>query len=310
VNELLQILALALAAMVPITLASLGEVLAERAGIVNIGLEGIMLTSAFLALWTAEACTTVPLLAAWAPWCGLLGGVIAGAVLGLMHGIIAIRLQGDQIISGIGLNLFGLGFVAFGIVAVWKTAGFHQVPPAGKVPPFTTPWGTLSPLVPVTIVLTGVLWYVLHRTVLGLRWQAVGENPYAADVAGIAVDRLRYLATVTGAALAGLAGAYLSIDWLSTITKELPAGRGFIALANVVFSGLNPWLALLGGFLFGFFDTLALWVDAHPMLKPRLPFAVHNFIKMLPYVATLLVVTIAMGQARFPRSIGQPYRRQ
>jgi simple sugar transport system permease protein len=285
-------------------------VLTERAGIVNIGLEGIMLSSAFVALWTAEACADVPLLAAWAPWSGLLGGLVAGAALGLVHGVIAIRLQGDQIISGIGLNLFGLGFVAFGLVAVWKTAGYHQVPAAGKVPQFITPWGHLSPLVPATVVLAMVLWYVLQRTVLGLRLHAVGESPQAADIAGIAVHRLRYFATITGAALAGLAGAYLSIDWLSTITKELPAGRGFIALANVVFSGLNPLLALLGGFLFGFFDTLALWVDIHPGLKPRLPFAVHNFIKMLPYVATLLVVTIAMGHVRFPRSLGQPYRRQ
>jgi ABC-type uncharacterized transport system permease subunit len=310
VNELLQILMLALAAMVPITLASLGEVVTERAGIVNIGLEGIMLTSAFLALWVAEVCTLLPFLAPWAPWCGLVGGLVAGGMLGLVHGVIAIRLKGDQIISGIGLNLFGLGFVAFGIVAVWKTAGYHQVPSGGKVPALSTPWGSLSPLVPITMAFAGAFWYVLTKTVLGLHVQAVGENPQAADVAGLAVDRIRYLATVTGAAMAGLAGAYLSIDWLSTITKELPAGRGFIALANVVFSGLNPLLALLGGFLFGLFDTLALWLDTHPQLKTRLPFAVHNFIKMIPYVATLLVVAIAIGQARFPKSIGQPYRRQ
>jgi simple sugar transport system permease protein len=146
--------------------------------------------------------------------------------------------------------------------------------------------------------------------VLGLRVKAVGENPEAADVAGISVDSTRYIATIGGASLAGLAGAYLSIDWLSTITKELPAGRGFIALANVVFSGLNPLLALLGGFLFGLFDTLALWIDSHPTLKPLLPFGVHNFVKMTPYVATLLVVAVAIGHVRFPKSIGQPYRRQ
>lgn len=309
-TELGQLLFLALAAMVPITLASLGEVLTERSGIVNIGLEGIMLISAFLSLWTAELCTTLSLLAAWAPWCGLLVGLLAGGVLGLLHGLIAIRLQGDQIISGIGLNLFGLGFVAFGIASVWKTSGYHQLPSAGKVPALSTPWGSLSPLVPLTIVIALLLWYFLHKTVLGLRVQAVGENPEAADVVGISVERIRYGATMTGGALAGLAGAYLSIDWLSTITKELPAGRGFIALANVVFSGLNPLLALLGGFLFGFFDTLALWIDSHPLIKPLLPFATHNFIKMIPYVATLLVVTIAIGHARFPKSIGQPYRRQ
>ena len=163
---------------------------------------------------------------------------------------------------------------------------------------------------PLTVVLAIALWYVLNKTVLGLRVMAVGENPEAADVAGVSVEGTRYIATIVGAALAGLAGAYLSIDWLSTITKELPAGRGFIALANVVFSGLNPLLALLGGFLFGLFDTLALWIDSHPVLKPLLPFGVHNFIKMIPYVATLLVVTIAIGHARFPKSIGQPYRRQ
>jgi simple sugar transport system permease protein len=300
--ELLHLLSLALAAMVPITLASVGEVFSERAGTVNIGLEGIMLMSAFMALWGAETTAT--------PWLGLLIGMATGAAIGLLHGLISIPLKGDQIISGIGINLFALGFVAFGIMAVWKAAGYHQVPNEFKVPALDIAGNKMSPLVPVTICIAVFTWFLLNKTVIGLRVKAAGENPEAADVAGISVERTRLLATIYGASLAGLAGAYLSIDWLSTITKELPAGRGFIALANVVFSGLNPLLALLGGFLFGFFDTLALWIDTLPELKPILPFGVHNFVKMIPYLATLLVVTIAIGHVRFPSQIGRAYRRE
>ncbi len=296
------LLRLALIAMVPITLASVGEVFTEKSGVVNIGLEGILLMSAFTALWAAELASS--------PWVGLLAGIGTGALVGWVHGLIAIPLKGDQVISGIGINLFALGFVAFGILAVWKSAGYHQAPVEARVPAWATPFGELSPLVPVTIVLTLVTWYFLNKTVLGLRVKAVGENPEATDVAGISVERTRFVATIYGASLAGLAGAYLSIDWSHTITKELSSGRGFIALANVVFSGLNPLLALLGGFLFGVFDTVALWIDTVHEVKPCLPFGVHNFVKMIPYVATLVVVTVAIGHARFPKHSGQPYRRE
>jgi simple sugar transport system permease protein len=301
--EFLSLLTLALAAMVPITLTSVGEVFTEKSGVVNIGLEGILLISAFTALWGAEASGNA--------WIGLLTGLGTGAFIGWMHGIISITLKGDQVISGIGINLFGLGLVAFGIVAIWKSAGYHQAPTGAQVPSLTLPGGgEISPLVPLTILIAFVTWYLLNRTVLGLHVKAAGENPEAADVAGISVERTRYIATIYGASLAGLGGAYLSIDWLSTITKEISAGRGFIALANVVFSGLNPLLALLGGFLFGFFDTVALWIDTQPDIKSLLGFGVHNFVKMIPYVATLVVVAVAIGHARFPKHSGQPYRRE
>ncbi len=296
------LLRLALIAMVPITLTSIGEVFTEKSGIVNIGLEGILLMSAFIALWAGEVSSS--------PWIGLLAGLGTGALIGLLHGIISITLKGDQVISGIGINLFALGFVAFGIMAVWHTAGYHQAPAAARIPALHTPLGEISPLIPATLLIAVLTWYLLNKTVLGLRVKAVGENPEATDVAGISVERTRFFATIYGASLAGLAGAYLSIDWLSTITKELSAGRGFIALANVVFSGLNPLLALLGGFLFGIFDTLALWLDTVHELKPCLPFGFHNFVKMLPYLATLIVVAVAIGHARFPKHSGQPYRRE
>ena len=133
------------------------------------------------------------------------------------------------------------------------------------------------------------------------------ENPQAADVAGIRIQQLRLLATAAGASLAGLAGAYLSIDWLGSVTKEISAGRGFIALATVVFSGLNPLLVLLGGFIFGFFDNLAVWVATMPAVQKIIPW---QFIAMAPYAVTLLVVAGVIGRAKFPAAMGIPYQRE
>ena len=288
-----------LAAMVPIVLASVGEVFTERAGVVNIGLEGILLISALGAVMTAEATMN--------PWLGLLAGTLIGAVIGVVHGIISVYLKGDQIISGVGINLFALGLVPFAIEAYWHVAGYHQVPPEAKVPKIDTPLGGVSPIIFLTVAIAAVTHLVLHRTPAGLRVKAVGENPEAADALGVNVELVRLLATIYGAALTGLGGAYMSIDYLSTITKELSAGRGFIALANVVFARWEPLLALFGGVLFGFFDTLSIWIQTIPGVKEIVPW---YFIQAIPYVVTLIVVTGVIGRARPPKSVGVPYRRE
>lgn len=285
-------------AMVPITMTATGEILSERAGLVNIGLEGILLISAFTAVVGAEA---------YGPLAGLLVGLLTGAFIGLIHGIIAIYFRGDQTISGVGINVLGAGLVAFGLVWQWGQAGFHQVPRAVRVPAISTPWGPLSPMVIVALVLAVLTWYLMNRTNLGLKLRAVGENPAAADAAGVSVEKVRLFGAVFAGALAGLAGAFLSIDWLATITKNLSAGRGFIALATVVFSGLNPLLAIVGGLIFGFFNSLALVASTSRELTRVIP---YQFLQMLPYVVTLLVVTGVIGRARFPRASGQPYRRE
>ncbi|MBO8142180.1 MAG: ABC transporter permease [Firmicutes bacterium] len=284
--------------MVPLTMTATGEILSERAGVVNIGLEGILLLSAFGAVVGAEA---------GGPLAGLVVGLGVGAILGLIHGVIAVYFRGDQIISGVGINILALGLVAIGIVWQWGVAGFHQVDRALRIPHLVTPLGSMSPMVIVTVLLAALTYYLIHHTNLGLQIQAVGENPAAADAAGVRVERVRLFGAVYAGALAGLAGAYLSIDWLATITRNLPAGRGFIALATVVFSRLNPFLAVVGGLIFGFFDGLGLLASTSREITQVVP---YQFIQMLPYVVTLLVVTGVIGRARFPAASGQPYRRE
>ncbi|MFO7311092.1 MAG: ABC transporter permease [Bacillota bacterium] len=288
----------ALHAMVPLTITATGEILSERAGVVNIGLEGILLISAFAAVVGAEA---------GGPLAGLMVGLLTGALLGLIHGIIAVYFRGDQTVSGVGLNILALGVVAIGIVDRWGAAGFHRVERAFRVPPLSTPLGPMSPMVIVTILLAALTWYLLQHTNLGLKIQACGENPAAADAAGVRVERVRLFGAVYAGALTGIAGAYLSIDWLATITENLPAGRGFIALATVVFSRLNPWLAVLGGLIFGFFDSLGLVASTSQALTRVIP---YQFIQMMPYVVTLLVVAGVIGRFRAPAASGQPYRRE
>ncbi len=284
-------------AMTPLILAAVGEIFNERAGIVNIGLEGIMLISGFIAVVAAEM-TLNPII-------GVLAGVAIGAFIGLIHGYITAYLKGDHIISGLGINLFALGAVAFGIEAVWGVRGYHTPPDAAKVPDI--PVLEISPIFIAMILITIGTHYLLYRTSIGLKVRAVGENPEAADVVGVNVERVQLLATIYGAALTGLAGAFLSIDWLTAITKELPAGRGFISLALVNFANWSPLLALGGGLLFGFFWTLGEWIKNMAAIKAVIPVTLMNTI---PYIATLAVVAGLIGKSRPPRYVGRPYKRE
>ncbi len=292
---LTDLLRISLHAMVPITLTAVGEVVGETAGLFNIGLEGILLTSAFAGALGAEM---------GGPMVGLLVGMVVGATISFVFSVINTYWKGDQMITGIGINLFAMGFVAFGLIKL-GSPGFHSVPVASQLAKLRTPIGSLSPMIFVAIVVPFIVYWVLKRTRVGLMLKAAGENPEAADVAGINVNRIRLLATTFGGVLAGLGGAYMSIAWFGSVTKSISAGRGFIALATVVFSGLNPLLALLGGFIFGFFQSLATWIKTLPS-KP-IPW---QFVEMLPYIVTLLVVAGAIGRVRFPKALGQPYKRE
>jgi simple sugar transport system permease protein len=303
-------------AMVPITLTASGEVIGQSAGLFNIGLEGIILVSAMTGALGAEAA---------GPAVGLMVGLGTGFVIGLIFGGVCTYFKGVQLIAGVGINLFAAGLVAFWLIHL-GVPGHHAVAaenqlvniatPYGDFSPMilqnqlvniATPYGDFSPMILLAIALPVFIYILLFRTKLGLKIRAVGENPQAADVTGIKIHRLRLLATAAGASLAGLAGAYLSIDWLGSVTKEISAGRGFIALATVVFSGLNPLLALLGGFIFGFFDNLAVWVATMPAVKKFIPW---QFIAMAPYAVTLLVVAGVIGRAKFPAAMGIPYQRE
>ena len=284
-------------AMVPITLTATGEVIGESAGLFNIGLEGIILLSAMTGALGAEA---------GGPAVGLLVGLGTGLVMGLVFGWVCTYFKGVQLIAGVGINLFAAGLVTFWLIHL-GVPGHHAVAAESQMVNISTPYGDFSPMIFVAITLPVLIYILLFRTKLGLKIRAVGENPQAADVAGIKIHLLRLLSTAAGASLAGLAGAYISIDWLGSVTKEISAGRGFIALATVVFSGLNPLLALLGGFIFGFFENLAVWVATMPAVQKVIPW---QFVAMAPYAVTLLVVTGVIGRARFPAAMGIPYERE
>ena len=292
------ILFISLHAMVPITLAAIGETIEESAGLFNIGLEGMLLFSALTGALGAEFSGSAVI--------GLLVGMSTGVALGLVFGLINTYWKGSQLITGVGINLLALGFVAFMLVSL-GAPGFHSVPRDVQIKLIPLGVGSISPLVFVTVAIAIAAYWLLHRTQLGIRIKAVGENPAAADVAGIRVNALRLGTAIAAGALVGLAGAYLSIDWFGAVTKEITAGRGFIALAIVVFSGLNPLLALLGGFIFGFFDGFATWISTYPTIKSIVPW---QFVAMVPYIVTLLVVAGAIGRVRFPKALGFPYIRE
>jgi len=294
-NDIVSLVRIALHAMVPLALTAVGEIIGETAGLFNIGLEGILLMSAFTGLLGAKA---------GGPYVGLLVGMGTGAFVGLLFSVINTYWKGIQMVTGIGINLFAMGFVAFGLIQL-GAPGFHDVPieaELGKVPTFM---GAMSPMILVALILPFLVFWFLKRTRAGLMLKAAGEAPEAADVSGININRIRLYATTFGGLLAGLGGAYMSVAWLGLVTKDLSAGRGFIALACVVFSGLNPLLALLAAFIFGLFQALAEWVKTLPS-KP-IP---GQFVSMLPYIVTLLVVSGAIGRVRFPKELGVPYKRE
>jgi len=294
-SNILSLLRISLHAMVPITLTAVGEIIGETAGLFNIGLEGALLLSAFAGAIGAEF---------GGPIVGLLVGMAVGAGLGLLFSVINTYWKGTQMITGIGINLFAVGLVAFGLIKL-GAPGFHDVPKVAELAKLQTPIGAVSPMIFVALIVPFIAYWFLKRTRAGLILKAVGEAPEAADVAGININLVRLLATTFGGALAGLGGAYMSVCWIGSVTKDISAGRGFIALATVVFSGLNPLLALLGGFIFGFFQSLATWIKTLPS-KP-IPW---QFVEMLPYIVTLLVVSGVIGRVRFPKELGKPYKRE
>jgi len=283
-------------AMVTIALTAVGEVIAERSGVVNIGLEGILLASAWLAVYADI--TTGSWLA------GYLAGTLMGLALGLIHAAIAVYARGDQIIAGVGLNLAAAGGTTLGIRAAWGNYG--QSPPVPSRPPALDLLGVrVSFMVPLTFAVTLLAWLLLEKTSWGLKVKAVGDDPRSADALGISVEKTRLAATLLGASLAGLAGAYMSVDYLGSFVKLMSAGRGFIALAAVAFSGWDVLGALLGAIIFGLGDAVATYYTTIKGLSA----AAYPY-KTIPYILTLLAVSATAWRARMPRALGKPYRRE
>ncbi len=298
-DPVLDLTFMTLRSIVPILLASVGEVVTERSGVVNIGLEGILLLGAFFAV-IADVFTA-------SPWLGILAGGAVGLVIGLVHGFISTKLKGNQIVDTIGVNTFALGVVGFGIFAVWHVWGARTISANLVIQPIYVVGRALSPMVIIAFAIAIFTYWFLFKTSFGAAIRACGEDPDAADVVGINVDMIRIIAATYGALLAGIGGAYLSVDWFSGITKEISAGRGWLSLANVAFSNWNPLLAIGGSLIFAFFDALVLWIGPMPQVNSIIP---QEILRTVPYIVTIIAISGVIKKVRPPKALGFPYSRE
>ncbi len=301
---LIGLAAAAVRTAVPLLLAAVGEMFAERSGVLNIGIEGMMLFGALAGFAGAFFLQNAGI--------GALTSVAAGIVLALAFAYVAVTLGADQITAGIALNILGLGLsaflfrVAFGIEGLPPTApsfGSIDLPGLSTLPVLGPVLFQHNPLVYLAVLLTVVAHVVLFYTTFGLRVRAAGEIPTAVDAAGVSVHRMRYAAVLIGGATAGLAGAFLSLGHLNLFSEDMVAGRGFIALAVVIFGNWRPGGAVAASLLFGLAEAVQLRFQA---LGFRLP---YQFLLMIPYVLTMLVMVGVVRRSTPPAALAVPYVR-
>jgi len=313
---LLQILDSTLRLATPLLLACLAGLYSERAGIFDIGLEGKMLMAAMASAAVAFLTGSV--------WLGMFAGMAASMVLAGIHGLASITFRGNQLISGVALNFLSSGITVLVAQRLFGQGG--RTPPLSgdaRFNPITLPFAEALKDVPVigplyyevisghsilvyaALALVPISWWVLYRTRFGLRLRAVGENPAAVDTAGVSVVGLRFAAVAITGALCGLAGAYMATALQAGFGREMTAGRGYIALAALIFAKWRPVAALWACLLFGFFQALALRPDVvERVVQVKVPV---TFLEALPYVLTVLVLAGFVGKAIPPRAGGEPY---
>jgi len=290
----------------PIALAALSGIWCERSGVVNIGIEGIMLVGAFVSVVFASVSGSL--------FVGVVAGIVAGVVLAALHAVLAIRFRVDQVISGTGIIILALGLTSYLQRAVLNLyPELNQPGPAISAAGIPVLWqipvlGPLlfnqSPIIYTLFVLLAVTHVIMYYTRWGLRVRAVGEHPKAADTLGVNVFRLRYTSVLIGGAIAGLSGAYMSIGAAGRFNEGMTAGKGFLGLAAMIFGNFNPGGALLGSLIFGFFDS---WQEKLAILQVGVP---PDLLGMAPYLATMVVLAGIVGRARVPAADGVPYEKQ
>ncbi len=314
-NTALQILDSTLRLATPLLFACLAGLFSERAGVFDIGLEGKMLVSAFFAAAIAFTSGNV--------WVGMMAGILASLTLSLIHGVAAITFRGNQLISGVALNFLASGLTVL-IAQNWFQQGGRTpaISGAARFQEVTLPFAEALRGVPVIgplyaevisghtiLVYVGlasvvVTWWVLYRTRFGLRLRAVGENPAAVDTAGISVVRLRYTAVMICGLLCGLAGAFLATGLNAGFVKDMSAGRGFIALAALIFAKWRPGMALVACLLFGFLDAISIRYQTISLGGLVIP---SQFMQALPYILTVVILAGFVGRAIPPRAGGEAY---
>ena len=286
----------------PIVLASIGGAYSERSGIINIGLEGMILMGAFAGVVTTHYVGN--------PWVGVLAAVIAGGALGLLHAVLCIQFKANQVVSGVGVNILSLGLTTLLLQVIWGNRGASDsvtglkplhLPVIGDIHVVGDIIGNQNPLVYIMLVIVVVAWLVMFRTPLGLRIRAVGEHPEAADTVGIHVHKIQYMCVTVSGMLSGLGGAYLSLGWLNLFSQNMSAGRGFIALAANIFGKWNPAGTFGASLLFSFTDALQMKLQG-----VGIPI---QFIQMIPYILTILVLASAVKRSVAPAAIGKHYEK-
>ncbi len=285
----------------PLAFAAMGGIFSERSGVVNIGLEGMMLSGAFFGILAADK------LGSWV--LGLLAAALVGGLMALIHAFFAIHLRADQIVGGFAINVLALGLTGYLFIDIYGGEG--TPPNVDRIPNirlgFLQDWYFIGPILGqlnlmiwlalATILLT---WIVLFKTPVGLRIRAVGEHPRAAETVGISVYATRYAAVTLSGVLAALGGAYISIGFVNSFNQNMTAGRGYIALAAVIFGSWRPFGALAAALLFGFSSAVA-------QRLPAFSESLAVLFQALPYVLVLIVVAGLIGRSRPPASIGVPY---
>jgi ABC-type uncharacterized transport system permease subunit len=283
----------------PLIFAALGGLFSERSGVINIALEGLMLAGAFTA-----AIATYEL---GNPYLGLLCGMAAGALLALIYAIATIKFEADQVVSGMAINFLMFGLPALLSGAIYDSAGStEQIAKENLLPEY---FNRISIASLLAFALVPVCWYILYKTPFGLRLRATGENPAAADAAGVSVIRLRYIAVIISGVLAAAGGAYLSIGQSSLFTRNMTAGRGFIALAALILAKWRPVPVLVACLFFGFTEALTIQIQGVYKLPSGEDIPVQ-FIQMIPYVLTIIVLAGFIGLSRAPKALGIPYRKE
>ncbi len=286
----------------PLVLAALGGMFSERSGVINIALEGKMLAGAFTAAAVTYAADAKFGLGAASPWVGLLAGIAAGLFLAAIHAVVCIRYKADQVVTGAAINILMIGIPGFLSGAFFLSSGSTpQIPQEHLIP-----W---TPIILAFVVFVPLSWYVMYHTPFGLRLRAVGEKPEAADAAGVSVNSMRYSGVLLAGVLAGIGGAYLSIGQSSLFTRNMTAGRGFIALAALIFGKWRPVQTMLACLLFGFCEALSIQMQGAIKLPSGEDIPVQ-FIQMVPYVLTIIVLAGFIGSSRPPRALGIPYQKE
>lgn len=281
----------------PLIFAALGGMFSERSGVINIALEGLMLAGAFTAAVVTYETSN--------PYLGFACGALAGGTLALVYAFACIKFQADQVVTGFGINILMLGVPALISSAVYDSAGSTQQIDRQFLLPelFNINLATV-----VALALVPICWYVFYKTPFGLRLRATGENPSAADAAGIRVNRLRYTAVILSGVLAAMGGAYLSIGQSSLFTRGMTAGRGFIALAALILAKWKPVPVLFACLFFGFTEALTIPLANYKISGDEtIPV---QFVQIIPYVLTIIVLAGFIGLSRAPKALGIPYSKE